>query len=267
MRFGVLSDIHGNLPALQASLADLRALGVDAWICVGDIVGYGPQPNECIETIAALDALCVAGNHELLALGSLTTERSGALCRETVNWTRDVLSDDSRAFISRLPRLIVDGELVIAHGSLADPQQYVRTPADSAEQLRRLGAEHGPASILILGHTHVQAVYSEAADSCISPHGAVRAGLGDRLLLNPGAVGQSRQREARPMARYLLVDTDRREMLFRNTAYDVRTARRALRSHGLPRECIHIPPGLLPKISRRSRRILRTAATKRRTPT
>lgn len=265
MRYGVISDIHGNLQALRASVADLRGMGVEAWICVGDIVGYGPQPNECVETIAELDALCVAGNHELLAVGSLSGDRSGALCRETTQWTRSVLRKDCQAFVTHLPHQIVEDVLVVAHGSLTDPEQYVRTTMDNDDQLRQLGETRQSARILVLGHTHRQSAYSEVRRSFLTlSQDVLQFDTLDKVLLNPGAVGQSRQRERSPMARHMLIDTGRSEMIFRSIPYDVDGTVRALRRHGLPDHCHHIHPGLRPKIRRRTRRMWRSFVEKRR---
>src|SRR3954469_29493 len=99
MRYGLLSDVHANLPALRAALEWLRREGADAYLCAGDIVGYGPHPNECVELIAALPGACVAGNHDLIAVGRLDGEGIGALARVTLDWTRTVLGSDARAWL------------------------------------------------------------------------------------------------------------------------------------------------------------------------
>ena len=103
MRYGLLSDVHANLQALRATVEELRRVGVDRWIVAGDLVGYGAQPNECIEVVAELDALCVVGNHDLIALGQLCDARCVRLARNSLRWTRDVLAADSRSFLAALP--------------------------------------------------------------------------------------------------------------------------------------------------------------------
>lgn len=257
MRCGLLSDIHGNYYALRAAIDFLRLQGVDAWLCAGDIVGYGPQPNECIETIVELGALCVAGNHELLALEKLSGESSGSLCRETTGWTRSALRDDCRTFLSELPHLLVTGNLVLAHGSLTDPEHYVRTNDQGAEQIRLLDVGHSKAHVLILGHTHRQWVYSEARGTVNRELPAVSLASADRFVINPGAVGQSRQREPVPQARFAILDLDQAAVQFYAIPYDVNSSRAALRRQGLPQECIHLRPGLLPNARQRGRKLLR----------
>ena len=104
MRYGVLSDVHANLPALRAALSLLRAEGVERWLCAGDLVGYGPQPNECVAELAALHPVCVAGNHELIALGELSGQRCSRRAQQSLDWTRDELTEDTRRYLGALPR-------------------------------------------------------------------------------------------------------------------------------------------------------------------
>ena len=253
MRYGVLADVHGNLFALQAAVGRLREAGVDDWLCAGDLVGYGPHPSECVEVVAELGAGCVAGNHELLVLGLLPEGRAGRLARETTAWTRDALREDCRSFLARLPLVVTVGDLVMTHGSLASPEEYLVREAQAAGQLGRLGAEHPQAGLLVVGHTHRPWLYSQARGTVArgGPGGAALP-RPDRFLLNPGSVGQSRQREREPRARCMLVDTERREV-----PYDVAACRRALRGHGLPRDGVHVHPGPLATLERRSRNLLR----------
>src|SRR6059036_2321500 len=104
MRYAVLSDIHGNLAELEAALAYFRRVGVDGYLCAGDLVGYGPEPNECVTAVASLDAVCVAGNHDLIALGELSKERCIPLARRSLEWTRKALRGDVREYLAGLPR-------------------------------------------------------------------------------------------------------------------------------------------------------------------
>ena len=140
MRYAVLADIHGNLHALDAVLAALKDAEVDGYLVAGDLVGYGPFPNECVERVAELDAACVAGNHDLIVLGQLSDERCIPLARTSLAWTRDVLRDDARAYLERLPRVVDTGRVVMTHGSLDDPSEYTRTPEQAVTQLGRLAA-------------------------------------------------------------------------------------------------------------------------------
>ena len=126
VRYGVISDIHGNLPALEAVLDALARIGVDAYACAGDLVGYGPQPNECVQIVRALGVVSVAGNHDLIALGELSEDRCERLARDSLRWTRGQLEEPTRAYLAGLPRRVeLPGGVVVAHGSLDDPQEYV----------------------------------------------------------------------------------------------------------------------------------------------
>jgi predicted phosphodiesterase len=127
MRYGLISDIHGNLAALRAAVAFLADAGVDAYLCPGDIVGYGPQPNECVEILASLPVYCVAGNHDLIATGALTDDHMGMLARRTLEWTRSVLEPAAREWLAALPRRHEVPGATVAHGSLSDPRRYIST--------------------------------------------------------------------------------------------------------------------------------------------
>lgn len=254
MRYGLLSDIHGNAYALRAAINRLNQAGVDAWLCAGDIVGYGPQPNECVETLAQLDVACVAGNHELLVLDRIAPEDSGRLARETTPWTRSVLRDDCRAHLASLPIHRRLPGVVLAHASLADPQRYLRVPAQASGELRELTRIDSHVRVLVVGHTHQPWLFHGTAGSLpVDLDRPVRFPGADPLLVNPGSVGQSRQRERWPRARCALLDLDRGNVTFFAEPYDVRAALAALRRNQLPRSCIHVRPGPVATLSRRLR--------------
>jgi predicted phosphodiesterase len=262
VRVGLLSDVHANLPALRAAIARLRAEGVDTWMCAGDLVGYGPNPNECVETVAELGPVCVTGNHELLVLGEIPDGRAGRLARTTTAWTRGVLRADVRSYLADLPRVAHVAEVLVTHGSLDGPEEYVRREEQAAGQLSRLDTEHPGVRLLVLGHTHRQWLFGETAGTVVpatvdrTVGGAGRLAGTERFLVNPGAVGQSREREPVPRARFALLDLGRAEARFFAEPYDVAACRRALRQRGLPRESIHVVPGPAAKIARQARRLL-----------
>jgi predicted phosphodiesterase len=242
VRYGIISDVHANLPALEAVLAALGELEVDAYACAGDLVGYGPQPNECVDAIRRLGATCVAGNHDLIALGVLSDDRCERLARESLRWTRTVLEEPSRKFLARLPRSAeLDGGLVLAHGSLDDPQEYILRVDRAAVELARVARTHPAARVLVVGHTH-RPFASDGRTP--SPHFAaqtsVALGQADRWLLNPGAVGQSRAPRIR--ARFLVLDLDAGEASFHAVRYDVRRSRALLRRERLSTRSVHLAP-------------------------
>ncbi|HSC90999.1 MAG TPA: metallophosphoesterase family protein [Gaiellaceae bacterium] len=240
MRYGVLSDVHGNLPALEAVVAALGRERIDAWLCAGDLVGYGASPNECVDRLRALGVRSVAGNHDLVASGRQDESRCGRLALETLRWTKRALRDDVRAYLRELPLHDepADG-VVVAHGSLHDPWRYVARPAAAARELEALAGGRSAARLLVLGHTHAPLAYG--ADLGARDTGVpVELGATERWLLNPGAVGQSRERE--PVARGLVLDLDADTARFLAVEYDVEAALAALRRAGLPAAALHEPP-------------------------
>jgi predicted phosphodiesterase len=249
VRYGVLADVHGNLHALEAVLDRLREERVDGYLCAGDLVGYGPFPNECVELVADLEPVCVAGNHDLLVLGRLPSADLISLARKSLEWTAGVLGDEERAYLEGLPLRAEANAVVVAHGSLDDPQEYTLRPTQAASQLDRIAADRPGATMLILGHTHLPWAWGRASGSLvIGAGGGVSLPAGERFLLNPGGVGQSRERFVR--ARFLILDLDRREAIFHAIPYDVAAAREALRRVGLSPRSVHIPPSRLRRAAR-----------------
>lgn len=237
MRYGVAGDVHGNLHALRTVLAALREAGVDHVVVPGDVVGYGPRPDACVEVLVDAGALVVAGNHDLMAIGELPVERTGGITRRTIEWTRATISGATRAWLAALPReLRTDDGLLVTHGALGDPTRYVRTQEQAAAQLAELAERDPSASGLLIGHTH---------------HPMAATGAAGRWLLNAGSVGQSR--EARPLARALVFDSEggAGSARFLELSYDERATRSELRAAGLPPHACHLAPGRLAHIRRR----------------
>lgn len=237
MRYGVAGDVHGNIHALRAVLEALRAAGTERIVCPGDVVGYGPRPDECVEALVEAEALVVAGNHDLMAIGALPVEGTGGIVRRTIEWTRDSISDSTRTWLAELPlELRLDGGVLMTHGGLGDTNRYVRDEPAAAEQLVELAGRDPAAPGMLIGHTHHPMSFT-------APDG--------RWLLNAGSVGQSR--EARPLARALVFDSAAGPASadFLGLGYDVRATRRELRAAGLPAYACHLAPGRIPRLRRR----------------
>ncbi len=243
MRYGLISDVHANLPALEAALAALAGEEVQKLLCAGDLVGYGPHPNECVERLRELGVRCVAGNHDLVAIGRLSLERTDALARRTLEWTRDAISPATREFLTKLPPLVAEEGLVVTHGAIGDPQEYVRTDTQAQGQLECLAREYPAARILVLGHTHVPRAYA-AGPGALRPRpgGRVRLDGSGPFLLNPGSVGQARERL--PVARAAVLDLARGEARFLTLRYDHARTVADLVACGLPPRAAHRKPTL-----------------------
>jgi predicted phosphodiesterase len=241
MRYGVLADVHGNLDALRVVLRAIEREGVDGYLVAGDLVGYGPYPNESVAAVAELSATCVAGNHDLIALGVLSDGRCIELAQRSLRWTREVLGADERAFLAALPRVATAaGGVHVAHGSLDDPEEYTTTGRQALAQLARV-EERDPGGVLVLGHTHRTLAYGRSSGR-LRARRATALPPGEAVLLNPGAVGQSRELRAR--ARFAVLDLDTRQARFFAVPYDIGACRAALRRVGLsPRSC-HLRPSL-----------------------
>ena len=230
-RIAVISDIHANLHALEAVLAAIGEEGVDELWCLGDVVGYGPRPNECSRLVRDRAALCLAGNHDLVVLGRIDSDAFVDEAAAAAAWTRDALDADAQSFLRTLaPRAEATGA-ELYHGSPLDPVwDYVLSVAAAR---RSFAATSAP--LLLVGHSHVALAF--VADGTSVRGDQASAGtdvvLGpERLLLNPGSVGQPR--DADPRAAWLLIDKDAARARFRRTAYPVERTQAEMRERGLP---------------------------------
>jgi predicted phosphodiesterase len=229
MHILVVSDVHANLRALDAVL---EAAGpVDATWQLGDVVGYGPDPDAVVARLREIGALGVRGNHDSAALGGPEIELFNVDARRAVEWTRDVIAPDTRAWLSALPLRWQSGQHAMVHGSFRDPTwEYITTTAVARANLARLDAPYG-----LFGHTHLPALHREEDGTIESatPRDRQTIALDDRpTLLNPGSVGQPRDGD--PRAAFLTLDTDRAEARWHRVSYDIAGTQAAMRRAGLP---------------------------------
>jgi predicted phosphodiesterase len=231
MRVAVVSDIHGNLHALEAVLAALETERLDELWCLGDLVGYGARPNECCSAIAARASIGLAGNHDLAVRGTIDLAEFSGDAGAAAAWTRTVLSDEARAYLDGLEPQGKRADIALFHGSARDPVwEYVLS--DEAA-LATLASTEEP--LVLVGHSHVAlhiALNGDTLEGGLAPDGTeLDLGRG-RVLLNPGSVGQPRDGDAR--AAYLLLDLDARTASFRRAEYDVERTQQEIRDAGLP---------------------------------
>lgn len=236
MRIALLTDIHANLQALDAVLADAHAIGFDTVWQMGDIVGYGPDPDAVIARLAEVGATGVLGNHDAAAIGRLPLSDFNHLAAAANRWTAGVLSEDSKEYLRRLPPVRREGEFTLVHGSLRDPLWEYLVTHDAARAHFALQET----SYSIVGHTHVPLLAEEAAGAGIeaeSPgHDDIVKLDGRKLFVNPGGVGQPRDGD--PRACYALLDTVAGSVTFRRVEYDIPATQKRMCDCGLPEPLI-----------------------------
>jgi predicted phosphodiesterase len=229
MRLAVLSDIHSNLAALDAVCADLPPVD-EIWV-LGDIVGYGPQPNEVIARLEELGARAVTGNHDGAAIGTVDARWFNPDAASAIRWTSTVLDPASTAYLGALPAVRTDGELTAVHGSPREPiWEYITDAGIAAANLDAFTTRH-----CLYGHTHLPLIYRADEDRmAVVPASTAGPIVLDsrRALINPGSVGQPR--DGNPDASYLVLDVEAGRAEFRRVRYDIALTQRLMREVKLP---------------------------------
>jgi predicted phosphodiesterase len=229
MRIAVVSDVHSNLHALDAVLADVGA--VDAIWHLGDIVGYGPDPDGVVERLTEKGAIGVRGNHDAAAAGGNEIDWINTDARTAMEWTRQAISAPTLAWLRALPERREEADFTLVHGSPLDPTwEYVTTTGAARENLAAITTTHG-----LNGHTHVPIAFGLVGDQMETSAPSGDPGIeleGRRLLLNPGSVGQPRDGD--PRASYMVLDLADRRARWGRVAYDLDAVRTRMRSLGLP---------------------------------
>ena len=232
MRIAIISDIHANLTAFRAVLDHAKDGGaIDGLWCLGDIVGYGPHPNECIAELRSYDNRTVAGNHDLAACGKMTTEDFNEAAASAAQWTEGQLSDDARAYLEDLPMTVEEGDFTFVHGSLRWPEwEYLLSGEQAQAQF-----ELQKTPISLVGHTHLPAVCleDEAGPPTLRPAAdGERLELGDgRWIINPGGAGQPRDGD--PRASYAVYDSGNASITFSRVDYDISATQKSMEEAGL----------------------------------
>jgi diadenosine tetraphosphatase ApaH/serine/threonine PP2A family protein phosphatase len=230
LRIAVLSDVHANVHALEAVLREVDAGGFDEIWFLGDLVGYGPKPNECVALLQARAAICLAGNHDLVVLGKIPIDAFAGEAAAAARWTQTVLDEPARTFLDSLrPSAVVPGADLF-HGSPRDPVwEYVLT--DDAAEAAFARTE---APLVLVGHSHVALEISDGEDlrGEQAPAGTELELSRLRRLLNPGSVGQPRDGDVR--AAWLEIDNAAGRATFRRTDYPVERTQAEMREVGLP---------------------------------
>ena len=232
MRYAIIADIHANLAAFTAVLEDIGQRGgvAEVW-CLGDVVGYGPDPRECIELLRKYKHVCVAGNHDWAAVGRVDTAAFNPDADAACQWTARRLTPRDKKYLENLPLVIEKDGFTLAHGSPRDPiWEYITSTSLARENFTFFRSQY-----CLVGHSHVPLVFKDEGDSSSFSQLSTDVGLAlgeTRLIINPGAVGQPRDND--PRAGYAIYDSEARSIKLYRVPYDINATQTRMMENGLP---------------------------------
>ncbi len=233
MRCAIIADIHANLEAFTAVLGEIEHQGgVDEIWCLGDIVGYGPNPSKCIEVLQRYNHVCVVGNHDLAAIGAVGTGYFNVHAAAAIRWTAQQLTRDDIKYLSALPVTMVKGDFTLVHGSPMDPiYEYIISSGIAIRNFANFKSAY-----CLVGHSHQPVSFREEKSGECTPV-SVSAGVGmilsdRRMIINPGSVGQPRDGD--PDAAYVIYDSDGSIIRLFRVPYDIETTQDKIMKAGLP---------------------------------
>ncbi len=225
MRYAILSDIHGNLPAWNTVLSDLAVHKVDCILCLGDIVGYGPQPAECLKSVYSHATAMVLGNHDAVVGGRMSAESFNDRAGRIISWTQTRLGDKARSLFAQMPLVLKGKNFRCVHGDFADPAvfNYVASAEDAAASFAACSEQ-----LLFCGHTHRAALYIVGNSGRVHDVEPQDFSLeeGKRYLVNVGSVGSPRDGD--PRASYVIFDEERGDVFFKRVPFDFEAFRAAV---------------------------------------
>lgn len=233
MRYGVLGDIHSNLSALRTVLDRMEKDGVDLILSVGDVIGYGAAPRQCIEILRGCGAVVVKGNHDAAAVGEIDLLYFNNYAREAVRWTQSVLTEDDIRWLSELPYVADLTHASVGHGTYHRPElfDYIQSTTDADPSLNAM-----PGKVCFVGHTHVPVTLLRLDEdpllTAYTVEDEIDLGETSRALVNVGSVGQPRDEDCR--AAYALYDTEREYIWIKRVDYDIEREVSRILSAGLP---------------------------------
>jgi len=232
MRYLLISDVHGNLEALTATLEAAKRFEPYQLMCLGDLVGYGADPQPCIDVVGDKASLMLAGNHDLAVAGVIPADDFNAIARRSVEWTREQLSPEDRELLGNLPLQYVDGDYCYTHASPIDPMRfaYIRTLEEVGEVFTHIGQR-----FCFVGHTHLPVIVAMRRKTgrmevIREPNARIKDG--DRYFVNVGSIGQPR--DSNPDACCVLLDEEQALLEFVRVPYDISKSQGKILSNGLP---------------------------------
>jgi len=229
MKYGILGDIHANLEAFEAVIAEMERQGVKKFISVGDLVGYGANPRECIDRVREIDAVVVAGNHDFAAVDKLNIDFFNTYARESALWTRAALRDKDRDFIKSLKLIEYCDNFTVVHSTLYMPElfEYIQTSYDA-----HLSFEQQTTPLSFLGHSHVPVNFFKRKNVSFNMETEVKLEDGVKAMINVGSIGQPR--DENPDAVCVVYDSTAMKIAITRVRYDVEKTASKIVGAGLP---------------------------------
>ncbi len=229
MKYAIISDIHGNIDALNAVVKDAKRKGAKEFFCLGDIVGYGANPSECIQKIWEIKAVCIAGNHDHAAVGLTDISFFNLHAKTAAMWTSEMLSEDETNFLKDLPLVIRHDELTLVHSALDEPAKwhYILNDNDAVKNLELLES-----TICFIGHSHIPCIFQEQYNSRALFDFLDHLTISQKTIINVGSVGQPRDGD--PRSSYVIYDDSTKTIYFERVEYDIEKAQKKILKAGLP---------------------------------
>jgi diadenosine tetraphosphatase ApaH/serine/threonine PP2A family protein phosphatase len=232
MRYAILADIHSNLAAFEAVLNDAEGRGgFDKIWCLGDVVGYGPDPNECIKRLRQFEPVCVAGNHDWAAIGKIDTTEFNPVAAVAASWTAQQLTDEDKDYLLNLPVTFREDGFTLAHGSPREPiWEYLLSTEEAQENFAYFETAY-----CLVGHSHVPLIFELADGKAAYREFTTATNLKlkeKRMIINPGGVGQPRDGD--PRASYVIYDAEAQTICYYRVEYDIPATQKKMAELGLP---------------------------------
>lgn len=231
MKYGIFGDIHGNIEAFKEVIEVYKKEDIDKYFCVGDIVGYGADPHQCIEEVKGLNAGTVCGNHDRASVGLFSTDYFNHAARQAVEWTQENLGADEKEFLKNLGLVIDEEDFTVVHGSMDRPEDfdYIIATESACRCFRKMEK-----NLCFVGHSHMPAVFFMKKDKVTHTcETFININPGIKYIVNVGSVGQAR--DGNPLAAYCIFDTDKATIETRRVRYDVEAAKNKILDAGLPK--------------------------------
>jgi len=231
MKYAIISDIHGNLEALDTVLTEIDKQNVDSIVCLGDIVGYGPNPNECVDKVREVAEVSLAGNHDYAPLGKLDLSYFNPWARDAIRWTADELSESSIQFLLELPLKLEMNGFTIVHATPEQPAEwnYILTIGDAARNFSEFNGQ-----VCFIGHSHVPMVVSldQEGEYLVQKENPLKIEDEMRYIINVGSVGQPR--DLNPRASFAIYDNEEKKYELFRVEYNINETQSKIRKSGLP---------------------------------